>query len=70
MVPPSVGVCGVVVRLMEHNNRIEDVAKWIGHRTLDTTYGTYWDVGIQELTRQMHIPWQSSTTTAPDSDCC
>ena len=54
---------------MQHNNRIEfkdllekrfmcaDVAKWLGHRTLDVTFGTYWDVGGQEITQNMTIPW-------------
>lgn len=31
----------VVVRLMQLSNRIEDVSKWLGHRTVHTTFGTY-----------------------------
>lgn len=31
----------VVVRLMQLSNRIEDVSKWLGHRSVHTTFGTY-----------------------------
>ena len=59
----------MVCTLKQHNNRIEfkdllekrfmcaDVAKWLGHRTLDVTFGTYWDVGGQDITQNMTIPW-------------
>jgi integrase len=32
----------VVVRLMQLSNRIEDVSKWLGHRSVHTTFGTYY----------------------------
>ena len=38
---------------------MEDVAKWIGHRTLDITFGTYWDVEGHDVAKQMNIPWLS-----------
>ena len=47
----------VVVRLMQENNRIEDVSKWLGHKTLDLTYGVYWDVSERDVTASMTIPW-------------
>jgi integrase len=47
----------VVVQLMSQNNRLEDVSKWLGHRTVDLTYGVYWDVSEQEVAGSMNIPW-------------
>lgn len=47
----------VVCRLMALGNRVEDVAKWIGHRTVNLTYATYWDCQMEELRSTMRIPW-------------
>lgn len=47
----------VVCRLMQEQNRLEDVSKWLGHRALNTTYTTYWDVQPTELVEGMSIPW-------------
>ena len=47
----------VVCRLMQAQNRIEDIAKWIGHRTVDLTFGTYWDVDARDVAAGMTIPW-------------
>ena len=47
----------VVCRLMQAHNRIEDIAKWIGHRTVDLTFGTYWDVDARDVAAGMTIPW-------------
>jgi integrase len=63
----------VVCTLMQHKNRIEDrapssvtcggkgprfdVAKWLGHRTIDVTFGTYWDVDGRDIAQHMNIPW-------------
>jgi integrase len=47
----------VVCRLMAARNRVEDVAKWIGHRSVNITYKTYWDWNLQELVEGMKIPW-------------
>ena len=56
---------------MECGNRMEDMpragarssrllpAKWIGHRCINTTYGTYWDVDARDVTPNMNIPWLS-----------
>lgn len=48
----------VICTLMSHpRNRLEDVAKWIGHRSIGTTFGTYWDATPTELAATMDIPW-------------
>ena len=36
---------------------IQDVAKWIGHRTVDTTFSVYWDEDVGTVAAGMHIPW-------------
>ena len=40
---------------------IEDVAKWLGHRSVDITFGTYWDVEGQDVAGGMNIPWLTET---------
>lgn len=47
----------VVCRLMRANNSIESVSKFLGHRAMNTTFQTYWDVTAQELVKEMNIPW-------------
>ena len=47
----------VVCSLLQAKNRIEDVAKWLGHWSLDITVGTYWDVHGEEVASAMNIPW-------------
>ena len=47
----------VVCSLMQAKNRIEDVAKWLGHRSVDITFGTYWDVQGEDVASAMNIPW-------------
>ena len=47
----------VVCELMAAHNRVEDVAKWIGHRSVNVTYQTYWDLNLQEVVKGMQIPW-------------
>jgi hypothetical protein len=42
---------------MQAKNRIEDVAKWLGHRSVDITFGTYWDVQGEDVASAMNIPW-------------
>jgi integrase len=49
----------VVCRLMAEQNRVEDVAKFIGHRSVNVTYRTYWDWDLNELVAGMKIPWLS-----------
>lgn len=47
----------VVCQLMAHQNSIEHVAKFLGHRSINTTFGTYWDATTTELSADMNIPW-------------
>jgi integrase len=47
----------VVCQLMAAANRIENIAKWIGHRSVNVTYRTYWDLDLRELVSGMRIPW-------------
>ena len=37
-------------RLMSAQNRLEMVSKWIGHRSINTTFSVYWDVGLKQAT--------------------
>ena len=37
------------------------VAKWLGHRSVDITFGTYWDVDGQDVAGGMNIPWLTET---------
>ena len=53
----------VVCRLMAERNRVEDVAKFIGHRSVNVTYRTYWDWNLTELVAGMKIPWLSNNDT-------
>jgi integrase len=54
---------GVVCRLMRANNRIENVAKWLGHKTVNLTYATYWDVDGLDVANGMNIPWLEDSPT-------
>ena len=47
----------VVCELMRAGNSIEQVSKWLGHESVNTTYNHYWDVSVNELSTQMNIPW-------------
>ena len=58
----------VVCRLMSEGNRIEDVCKFIGHRSMSTTFGTYWDVQPQELLDGMRIPCSGGATGVAPTD--
>ena len=64
----------VVCELMAAQNRIENVAKFVGHRAVNMTYGTYWDIETSELTRMMHIPWlkneHSNTEKVHENEGC
>lgn len=42
---------------MATQNRIETVSKFIGHRSANQTFATYWDVQMEELSSVMNIPW-------------
>lgn len=60
-IPDSVPVIGVrkyvCCQLMSHRNPIEHVAKFLGHRNINTTFGMYWDATATELSEEMNIPW-------------
>lgn len=43
--------------LLQAGNSIESVSEWIGHRGVDTTYATYWDTSVQDISTHMSIPW-------------
>lgn len=47
----------VVCELMRAGNSIEQVSKWLGHASVNTTYNHYWDISTNELSSQMKIPW-------------
>ena len=42
---------------MKLNNSIENVAKFLGHKTANLTFGTYWDVDAIDVAHQMVIQW-------------
>lgn len=52
--PPNRAVCG----------RIENVAKWLGHKTVNLTYATYWDVDGLDVAGGMNIPWLEDSASA------
>ena len=47
----------VVCELMRAGNTIEQVSKWLGHQSVNTTYNHYWHLSIRDLQSQMRIPW-------------
>lgn len=62
-IPPHLSHCHairrfVVCELMRAGNNIEQVSKWLGHRSTDTTYHHYWHIQLRDLQQQMTIPWQ------------
>jgi integrase len=43
--------------LLQVGNSIESVSEWLGHRSVNTTYATYWDTEARDISAHMHIPW-------------
>ena len=56
----------VCCQLMSHRNTIEHVAKFLGHRNINTTFGTYWDATTTELSADMNIPWLQGVAVAEE----
>ena len=47
-----------VTRLLEENNRLEDVSQWIGHRSVDMTM-RYNEVDREKLSSRLVRPWST-----------
>ena len=48
---------------MANQNRIENVAKYIGHKTINLTYGTYWDIGFIFMLPQVKHEYACTSRT-------
>ena len=55
----------VVHCLVAAGNSIDNVSKWIGHSNPKTTYQYYWQIELDELMKQMTIPWIQNYSATP-----
>lgn len=56
----------LITRLMENKeNRLVDVAQFMGHRSLATTANTYWHVDLQGLHHRLAFPWKGGDDDEP-----
>jgi hypothetical protein len=47
----------VIRKLVSLGNSVEQVSKWIGHRTLDVTFRYYFGISATQAAKTMNIPW-------------
>jgi hypothetical protein len=50
----------VIRKLVGLGNSVEQVSKWIGHRTLDVTFRYYFGISATQAAKTMNIPWLQS----------
>lgn len=55
-----------VVSQLMHSNTILQVADWIGHRTIDTTFQRYWRLSTTEIASRMHMPFLRTHIASSD----
>ena len=70
--PPDLGLFGPPLLLSPNlhtygyghsTHRDAPRPKFLGHRNINTTYATYWDVQPQDLVHTMVIPWLTPSNT-------